>query len=1673
MNIKRIVVTGTVATLLIGLATTGSALVWMHGKVRALEQERAQLAQKVEEAASALSRRRVGKTPPVKKSPAKKPRVQTDQRLVEYAVKNGDDIVSIAIAVGISPSHLMDINDLKPEDELKSGMTLKIPADKARGLLGFDCREASGQDDTAATNAPSAALGVVNTTYDGETKLRVCLSQRPDMDVIRHYVNVEPLQEGNVSFAYVTEYNYRTKEFDPIVVITGEYAHRTNVTLRVRKGLPPYGKGANPSPEGALKEDYVYTFTRKDRDPYVSFADGGRYLPPGGKRLLKLESVNVGKINTNIMRVEPRNIVQLLAREEGTYSRYEWKRDVDDEETAELAGAGEERKFTCPNRLNEKEFTFLPLKMNDGKATNGVFLVSILNADKARDDYRWNDDYNPCHFRLVCLSDLGLSVRSIGKEGLGVWVTSLMKGTPVGGAQVEVYSKSNTKVMEGVTDAQGWCRPARVDKGEPFAVVVRSAAGDDTTFLALRDSMMVDESYADGARDSFLGEKESTAFCWTDRGIYRHGEKIFVHVITRTGARRAPPQMPVALRLVNPDGNTYATVTKTTDGEGTVAYDGFAVPDDQPSGDWTIVAEIPGKNGRHLGETDVKIEEFAPPQIRVAVDTTTSLDPTNFAFTVKAEHLFGGPAQGLSCEGAVVFEDVPFAPAKWKGWRFGNENLGLRPNFRTLDRNCLAADGSFCYVAPIWADYGLPKAAVRATAQGTVFEDGGRPATARKSAVQHFYPFYIGSTATSSMKLEKGIRPRVSVACVAPDGTRLAEARTLTAQIERVDTVYSYRKKSDGWQAWDCDRVNVLVASNIVVKTSTNENSILEMPLDKAGDYVLTIKDADSTASFALNFYLCDWGDNVVRAPLTNPSEVTVVPDKAHYRVGESPRLTVKAPFAGYALVSVLREKEVYTEVLNLTNATSEVALRPVTADQAPNLDVYVSVVQSVAANARHLAVRAHGQTTVSIRPEENEVPVEIDAKVVGFREVNVDVTAPRATVAVVTVVDEAINLLCGGGTPDPIGYFSEVRGADHPLHDLYRRILPVVGEDELRVNGVKTGGGFGAELLGRVSPVPTRRFKPLALWSGRVPVVDGKARASFKLPEFVGEVRVTAVAYSASAAGAASVQRKVTPKLVAMPDAPRFVAPSDVFEATLPVHNRSGADATFAWCISTNGAAIAESAKCALAKDASTNIVVRLTAPKDPGELEIAYRVNGMGEDHCKTIQLPVRPAVAWIETAGVVPESQWTPPTSGRWTSRTFDSPIGELSRALEWLADYPHGCLEQTSSRIFPLVGAGGILNTVTPKGKDYVAAGVKRVESMIRQNDFVMWPDCTYAPWDREVSLYAAHFLLEAEKSGVALNPVARKQVLGFLRKWLVSTNTVHAAYACHTLALAGAPDRDRMLSLYDARTRLSLLSRARLARAFALTSDRTRATELLVHAAAPSSVKEAAFALIALLELDKDDARILPLVEYLNSTRDRSKFSWGTTGENAHALLALGEFYRYHPPKKGEKFVSWRKLTLPDPRDVREEASGIAIERRFLDAEGKSADLGALRRGQMLIAELTLTADDTRVLNDLVIEDLFAGAVEPIHGALPASFAAVPTANEIAQADWVMRSDARDDRMLVFSKKFKLEKGREAKFRYPVRVVSAGEFVLPGPSVEGMYHPALRARRIPGRIVVRP
>ena len=1540
----------------------------------------------------------------------------------------------------------------------------------------------------ATTNeADVSELKVVGVVYDKKTKLTISLSERPEMSGIRQYVSVAPLNEGHIGISYIADYDRRKEEYIPKLVVTGDFANRTNVTLRIRRGLALYGKSDAPGAKGSLAEDFTYTFRRDDLDPYVKFADYGRYLPPCGRRRIAVESVNRPSLQAEIRRVEPRNIVQMLAREEGEYKRY-YGGGGDSEDTMELSGEPVRARKKCENEPNKKEFWRLPVVMNDGGPSNGVFLVAVGAGDRPFCDERYRyvngnweiegDWYNPPAWRLVCVSDLGLSVRAAeDAKAIGVWVTSLTRGTPVKGAVVEIYSKSNVKTMEGVADDSGWCRPKRVGDGEPFAVVVRTASGDDMTFMAISSKMCVDESHVDGARSDYLAPDACTGFAWTERGIYRHGEKIMFHLILRNDRMSAPKPFPVSLELVDPKGAVFMKRTVMPDELGSVVFDAFSVPCDQQSGKWTLRASVPGGKGVFAAR-EVKVEEFAPPQIRVMVTADEGIHPANFAFDVAAEHLFGGPAGSLRCDGAVVFEDAPFAPEGWKGYTFGDAGRGLKPSYRELDTQELDAAGKTRFTAPLWADSGRPRAMVRAIAQGVVFEDGGRPATGRSSALLHYYPYYIGSPMGGWIRRPEIGSPKVEIACVGHDGKRIAESRQLEVKLVRIDSVYSYRQTENGWSTWDCERIPVAIAEGIRITTSAKDNTEVPIPADGCGDYFITVEDPETGVSFGRSFYLSDWGDDTVRAPLSNPTEVAISADKPFYRVGETPRLVVKSPFAGYALLSVMRENEKYSKVIALTNATSEVEMEPVRREDAPNLDVYISVVQSVEANARHLAVRAHGQTTVKVRPVECEIPVKISAKVKMATEgeasdapsrVTVELEAPGAEAAVVTLVDEGINILTGEPTPNPIGWFAQSRSAEHPLYDLYGRILPVL-EDGLKASGVKTGGGFGAEMLGRVSPVASRRFKPLSMWNAAVPIRNGRGRAEFSLPEFAGEVRVTAVAYSASATGAKAVREKVTPKLVMHPDAPRFVAPGDVFEATLPLRNTGAAAGSVAYTVEAQAAASGMrlvAGSVMLRPGESTNIAVRLVAPERIGHFDIVYRAKGLGESHQQTIEMPVRPAVAWVETAGVCKESEWKPLVDGKWSARVFDSPLGEYEAALRWLADYPHGCLEQTSSRIFPLVAAGGVLAGIVSNSEDYVVAGVRRVESMVRENDFVMWPDCTTAPWTREVSIYAAEFLFAAEKSGVKLNAHVRTRIVKFLKKWVQEKDVLTSSYAALVLAQAGMPDRDRMFSLYDDRARLPALVRARLAFAFALIDDRRRAAALLAEAFEPQSVKEASFALRARLAVDPVDERILPLVSWLNARRGRQKYSWGTTEENAHALVGIGAYFSAHPPKKGNRFVAWRRLSLPKLEEVRDEADGIFISKRYMKADGTPVDLGNLSCGDLVVAELSITSSVDRVVSDLVVEDLFAGCIEPVHRDVP-TLAAQATDKVIA--DWVMRRDARDDRMLVFSKKFKLAAGHEARFAYPVRVVSAGEYVLPGPSVEAMYDPRLHARRVPGRVV---
>lgn len=1557
------------------------------------------------------------------------------------------------------------------------------------------------EPEKAAQEKPVPAVAGFEAS-EGEINLK--FTDRPDLVALMDYVKVKP-KPGPLTQDWV--------DWRDTCILRGDFKPRTTYQVVVHAGLP--------MADGRVTaKEFRRTWTTGDRSPSVAFASAGRYLPAGGRRAVAVKTVNVTNLVYALRSVPARNIVQLLAREEDCYDRY-YGRGGDAQDTAELAGDPVSRTIRLAARLNEEQTTALDVRGDGGAVANGVYLLSVHNK---QDEDEWKRNW-----KLVCVTDIGLSVREANGT-VYVWATSLTRGVPVAGLRVLVYGANNVVLGEGLTDADGWCC-CEMPKGEtkPFAVVAAQMDDSDVSFLALRGDL--DETATLGARRAFVKENGSEAYVWTERGIYRHNEPIFVHAILRDGKGNAPKPFPVSLALFTPDGKCLQRRTQVTDRFGVVSRADFTVPDDQPSGCWEIRASTPGDDGFLLGSRTVRIEEFVPPQIRVKVTPPTETRATtNLSFTVAGEHLFGSPAKSLPAEGAVLFEDAPFAPRGWEAFRFGNENRRLKPNFTTLDRVFTDEAGTARFTVD-FPQRARPRAAVKMVVQGSVFESGGRPASARASTLLHAYPYYIGVALPDTIR-ESPTPRRCRVVLVNPDGTPHVGARRLVAQFERVDSVYELKKTRSGCWEWRTERIRFPLGEEVVLEVSETGLATLAVPAAAGGDFAVTVRDEETDVSFGASYWVGGADDTTVRASLENPSRVTLALDKKIYYPGERPRLTVKAPFAGTAWLNVLREDMLYSQVLTLTNATSEITLEPVQATWAPGVDVALSVVQASRPGQRGVMNRAFGLVPLRAATRDSALDVQVKARVAcaptGGSTVTVDVSA-RGTdavgeTAVVTVVDEGINLLTDEEVPNPVDWFGAVRDAEHPLWDIYNRLLPIL-DGGLKRAGAKTGGGAEGDLFRRVSPVPTRRFKPLSLWKTDVALKDGRATVPFTLPEFVGEVRVTAVAYNRRATGAGAVQVKVVPNLVMQPDAPRFAAPGDSFFATVVLANRSGRDGTVRYDLMAGGSvslARPVHGELKLAKDASETLSFPVTAGAVPGEGTLVFVSEGFGEKHRNEILLPVRPAAPWTKTATTVhlgpgerkafPNTAATLPEAARRTFLASANPVAELASALEYLVAYPYGCLEQTVARVFPFVTAGGILNTLPVRetsaaadAKGAVEAGIRRVSSMVRANDFVMWPDGTTPPWNREVSLWAAHFLVEASANGFAVPPDRLDAVKGFLRAWAMASNETVGAYACHTLALARTPDRDRMLHWFDRRVQLAPLDRARLARAFVRTGDRDRARDLLAHVQ-PDAVKGTAFALLALLDLDPDDARIPAFVTALLDARDAETRHWGTTEANAHALLVLGAFYRHAPPAAGAPeltisvdghddallvkrakrltgcgeavvsnrgtgpaFVYASTLALGDPAALSAETNGLAVARRYLRPDGAEADLAKLARGELLIVELTLTAPERTTYSDLVIEELLPACFEPDATSVTAD--AYPWAK--AGPAWELRRELRDDRVLGFSRRFALDAGASVVFRYAVRVVSAGTFILPGPSVEAMYAPALRARGAAGRITVAP
>jgi uncharacterized protein YfaS (alpha-2-macroglobulin family) len=467
--------------------------------------------------------------------------------------------------------------------------------------------------------------------------------------------------------------------------------------------------------------------------------------------------------------------------------------------------------------------------------------------------------------------------------------------------------------------------------------------------------------------------------------------------------------------------------------------------------------------------------------------------------------------------------------------------------------------------------------------------------------------------------------------------------------------------------------------------------------------------------------------------------------------------------------------------------------------------------------------------------------------------------------------VDVGILNITSYATPDPFAslFGRKAYGADQL--DVYGQLIEA-GQGRLATLAF---GGDAALAGGGKRPQTSVTI--VALQSAPVTLDEqGRGEVSLDIPDFNGELRLMAQAWTDERYGMAEARTLVAAPLVAELAAPRFLAGGDQTTLALDLTNLSGKPQRLDVNLESGGqlnlvqSGAGQAAAIQLADGQRTTLRIPVRAVGGFGQGNLKVTVNGLelpGENlpaFSRDWTLGVRPAYpaqlrqfravlkgdAWSLPAGTLDAFE---PDGREALLQLSSRPPLNLGEQVRALKAYPYGCAEQTTSGLYPSLYADGatlqrlgIEGESEDKRRRAIEIGVERLLGMQRYNgSFGLWSaDGEEEYW---LTAYVTDFLLRARDQGFAVPPEALKKASERLLRYLQERSLVEVgysqnidrsrfavqAYAGYVLARSQQAPLGALRSLWerraDARSGLPLVQ---LAVAFKLMGDAPRADQAL-------------------------------------------------------------------------------------------------------------------------------------------------------------------------------------------------------------------------------------------------
>jgi uncharacterized protein YfaS (alpha-2-macroglobulin family) len=1084
----------------------------------------------------------------------------------------------------------------------------------------------------------------------------------------------------------------------------------------------------------------------------------------------------------------------------------------------------------------------------------GAYLVEGMYQDKKA-------------YILVVVTPSGFLVTRSPNEVL-VYACDRLGGEPLTDARIR-FLRDKKVVKEGKTDKSGIYRTPYSISDEEMErnVVVTCEKGSDFS---------LSESYYYGSSwDKY------SVYIYTERPVYRPNQTVYFKGIVRgrdaSGQYSTLTGQDVEVKINDPKYNKVYTKTLKTNGYGSFT-DSLTLSEEPPLGSYYIEASVEGKT--YSG--DFQVQEYKKPEYEVKVEygKDSYVQGEQVTATVSANYYFGSPVTGAEVNYYIYRQRYYLPWWYWYGedygWFYEEESGEGEGDEYSNYGNELVKEGTGKLTADgkLVVKFKGEKLDFDAVykVEARVTDKSRREIAGARSVKVTRGSFFLALT-KDRWVYKPGEEVRLTVR--AQDFANQAVNAQVTVKVE----MESYANGASNY---------VEVATGDVKVTQGQGNYSFKPGKD--GYYRVTAesKDAKGNAIDADNYVWVTsgtgwWYEGYARGG------VQIIPDKPSYKAGETAHIFVMLPVQeGKALFTMEGEKLYSAEVRAFKGGSFLVDV-PVKGDYSPNVYASVNLISKDQRYSQEKAIIVPPKDRLLTVKVESDKPIYKPQETASYTITTTDGNGKPVSAEVsLGVVDEAVYAIVPERTQE-IGKafysrrYNKVSTSASFDFNFYGYSRKTRMEEADARKRPWTLADFKEGKAEKFAEARTRRdFRDISFWKADL-VTDGsgKAKVKIKFPDNLTAWRATARAVTGDTKVGQVTQKAIVRKdLIVRMEAPRFLTQEDEMTIATIVHNYLSTDKTARVIFGVDGLeALGDTlSEISVPRNADVRVDFRIKA-RDPGDAILEAKALTNEESDAMELTVPVLPhgIKRYITKAGETNQAQaslnetLTLPDSAAEEANVLKIDVapslgGTMLEALDYLAEYPYGCVEQTMSCFLPDVVVSKTLKDLNlanadleKKLPDMVKKGLARLYNFQHEDGGWGW-------WEHDethpfMTAYVIYGLTQAKACGYEVSEEAYSRGVTALREQISQVGKdisgyggwneqqgmgdATKAYMLYVLSLADTTDAGMVNGLYAHRDSLNDNSKALLALTLDKMGKKNEARQVVAELEKNAKVSETA------------------------------------------------------------------------------------------------------------------------------------------------------------------------------------------------------------------------------------